>query len=352
MQINQKLVEKFFAGQCTAEEARMVSKFLADGDNREIYLNSEEWEHFEPNEKVDGELSDRIYVNVLDHIHDTIEIKRRRLRYLAYAASIALIATIGLVVYKFNSNQVSKSNVTALTKARVPARVAKFVTNTSHVKQTHTLPDGTIVELDPNSEVSYFPFDQGKRDVVLIGQALFRVHKDKTNPFTVFANNLATTVLGKVFKITAFKKGLYTKVRLIEGKVVVKAQHKLLEAGVKTVYLLPGKVFTVNMQTYVANVREVNILPAKKLEILDQNKAIVTENAIIFDNESLAGVFDALETKLNIKIKYSAGQLNKKVFTGQYEFGRDDIDSFLNMLCSLNNLTPEKTEVGYNIKKK
>lgn len=98
MQINQKLVEKFFAGQCTAEEARMVSKFLADGDNREIYLNSEEWEHFEPKEKVDGEVSDRIYVNVLDHIHDTKEMKRSRLRYLAYAASIALIATIGLVV--------------------------------------------------------------------------------------------------------------------------------------------------------------------------------------------------------------------------------------------------------------
>lgn len=352
MQINQKLVEKFFAGQCTAEEARMVSKFLSDGDNREIYLNSEEWEHFEPNEKVDSEVSDRIYVNVLDHIHDTVEIKRSRFRYLAYAASIALIATIGLVVYKFNSNQISRSNTVALVKHAVPARVAKFVSNTSNTKQIHTLPDGTIVELAPNSEVSYFPFDRGKRDVVLIGQALFRVHKDKTKPFTVFANDLATTALGTVFKITAFKKGLYTKVRLIEGKVVVRPQQKLLSEGVKTVYLLPGKVFTVNMQTYVANVKEVNILPAKKLEILDQNRAIVTENAIIFDNESLAGVFDALETKLNIKIKYSASQLNKKVFTGEYEFGRDDIDSFLNMLCSLNNLTPEKTEVGYNIKKK
>jgi transmembrane sensor len=106
------------------------------------------------------------------------------------------------------------------------------------------------------------------------------------------------------------------------------------------------------MQTYVANVKEVNILSAKKLEVLDQNKAIVTENAIIFDNEPLTGVFGALENKLNIKIKYSANQLNKKVFTGQYEFGRDDMDSFLNMLCSLNSLTAEKTEEGYTIKKK
>jgi transmembrane sensor len=352
MQINQKLVEKFFAGQCTAEEARMVSKFLADEENREIYLNGEEWAHFESKEKFDDQISDRIYVNVLDHIHDRQEVKRLRFRYLAYAASIALIATLGLLAYKFNNDKIVKSDVSTLTKNRVPARVAKFVTNTSNVKQSYTLPDGTIVELDPKSEVSYFPFDQGKRDVLLIGQALFRVHKDKTKPFTVFANNLATTALGTIFKITAFKNGLYTKVKLIEGKVVVKPQQKLLAAGVKTVYLLPGKVFTVNMQTYVANVKEVNILSAKKLEVLDQNKAIVTENAIIFDNEPLTGVFGALENKLNIKIKYSANQLNKKVFTGQYEFGRDDMDSFLNMLCSLNSLTAEKTEEGYTIKKK
>lgn len=352
MQINQKLVEKFFAGQCTAAEARLVSKFLADENNREIYLNSEEWENFEPVEKLDAKISDRIYVNVLDHIHDKQEAKRIRFRYLAYAASIALIATLGLVVYKLSNIGVVKPNYSVAKQVRPAARIEKFITNTSAIKQTYTLPDGTLVELDPKSEVSYFPFDQGKRDVTLIGQALFRVHKDKTKPFTVFANSLATTALGTVFKITAFKKDLYTKVRLIEGKVVVKPQDKLLSAGVKTVYLLPGKVFTVNMQTYMASVKPFNIVPPKKLETLDPGKATVTEAAIVFDNEPLTGVFNSLETKLNIKIQYTTNQLNKKVFTGQYEFGRDDIDAFLNMLCSLNNLTVDKTEAGYTIKKK
>jgi transmembrane sensor len=352
MQINQKLVEKFFSGQCTAEEARIVSKFLAEENNREIYLNSEDWEHFEPTEKVDGSVSDRMYVNVLDHIHSTLETKRTRLRYLAYAASLALIFTVGMLVYKFSGSQISRSNVAVLKKPEVSTRVAKFLTNTSKIKQVYTLPDGSIVELDPNSEISYFPFDQGKRDVFLIGQALFRVHKDKSKPFTVFANNLATTALGTVFKITAFKKDLYTRVRLIEGKVVVKAQHKLLSAGIKTVYLLPGKVFSVNMETYAANVKNFNIGVPKQQKGSYQNRAIITESGIVFDNEPLAGVFDALESKLNIKINYTADQLNKKVFTGQYEFGRDDIDSFLNMLCSLNSLTAEKTGEGYTIKKK
>ena len=352
MQINQKLVEKFFAGQCTADEARMVSEFLADGNNREIYLNSEEWEHFEPKEKIDKAISDRIYVNVLDHIHNKREVKRVRFRYLAYAASIALIATVGLAVYKLNNNRVAKTNFATSNKPRANTRVEKFLTNNAEVKQTYTLPDGSIVELDPKSEVSYFPFDQGKRDVTLIGQALFRVHKDKTKPFTVFANGLATTALGTVFKITAFKKGLYTKVHLIEGKVVVKPHDKLLTAGVKTVYLLPGKVFTVNMETYAAEVKVFSVMPPKQLETLDKGRAIITESAITFENEPLAGIFNTLETKLNVRIKYNTNQLNKKEFTGEFEFGRDDIDSFLTMICSMNDLIVEKTEAGYTIKKK
>ncbi|GGH12654.1 FecR family protein [Pedobacter zeae] len=351
MQINQKLVEKFFSGQCTAAEARLVSKYLADENNREVYLNSEEWEHFEPVEKVDEKISDRIYVKVLDHIHDKRETRRIRFRYLAYAASIVLIATVGLVAYKLTNNRVAKPSYVASNRSKPVTRVETFITNTSAVKKNYTLPDGTIVELYPKSEVSYFPFDQGKRDVNLTGQALFRVHKDKTKPFTVFANNLATTALGTVFKITAFKKGLYTKVRLIEGKVMVKPLSKLLSAGVETVYLLPGKVFTVNMQTYAASVKPFNVEAPKQLETLDPGKAIVTEAAIVFDNEPLSGVFNALETKLNIKINFTPSELIKMEFTGQYEFGRDDIDGFLKMIGSLNNLTVDKTDVGYTIKK-
>jgi len=353
MQITQKLVEKFFAGQCTAEEARMVSKFLEDQSNRELYLNTGEWEKFQPEEEITAKVSDGMYVKILDRIYDAAESKRSYFRYWSYAASILIVASIGLFGY-LNQRKATPANSFVSTKKvdKLQTKYAKFLTNTSNHKQNYTLPDGSIVELDPKSEISFLPFDQGKRDINLTGRALFRVHKDKAKPFTVFANNLATTALGTVFKITAFKKGTFTTVKLIEGKVVVKPNDKMLNAGVKTVYLTPGKQLTVNMQTYLAKVTNFDVAPAMKTESLDHNKAVMTESAIIFDNENLAGVFNLLENKLNIKIKYSANQLSKKVFTGQYEFGRDDADTFLNMLCSLNNLIAEKTEEGYTIKKK
>lgn len=351
MQINQKLVEKFFAGQCTAEEARMVSKFLEEPSNREIYLNPSEWEDFVVEEKVSEKVSDRVYVNVLDQIHEKKEAKRVKLKYLAYAASLVIVFSAGWLVYKVKPEpKVELSEVAKQTQKQPLVKVATFFTNTSNAKRTYTLPDGTVVELNPNSEVSFLPFDEGKRDVKLTGEGLFRVHKDKTKPFTVYANNLATTALGTVFRITAFKKGIFTKVNLIEGKVVVRPQNILELKGVQTVYLTPGKSFTVNMQTYQAVVTDINVVPTRKVEAGEPSKAIITESAINFDNESLAGVFNVLETKLNIQIKYNANQISKKVFTGQYEFGRDDADSFLKMLCELNNLVAEKTDAGYTIK--
>ncbi|WP_421941817.1 FecR family protein [Pedobacter sp.] len=351
MQINQKLVDKFFAGQCTAEEARMVSKFLEEPSNREIYLNPSDWEEFVVEDEVPGEISDRVYVNVLDHIHEKKAAKRVKLKYLAYAASVALVFSAGWLVFSTKPEpQGVLTQVVKQVKKPVAARVLTFFTNTSNTKKNYTLPDGTLVTLNPNSEVSFLPFDQGKRDVKLVGEGLFKVHKDKTKPFTVYANNLATTALGTVFSVTAFKKGVFTKVNLIEGKVVVRPQNLLELKGIKTVYLTPGKSFTVNMQTYYAVVTDLNAAPIKKVIAAEPSRAIITERAIAFDNESLAGVFNVLETKLNIQIKYNANQISKKVFTGQYEFGRDDADSFLNMLCALNNLVAEKTDAGYTIK--
>jgi ferric-dicitrate binding protein FerR (iron transport regulator) len=351
MQINHKLVEKFFAGQCTAEEARMVSKFLEEPSNREIYLNPSDWEDFVVEESVSEEISDRVYVNVLDQIHEKKEAKRVKLKYLAYAASVAIVFSAGWLVYKAKpASEVALTQVIKQVEKQPVLRVATFFTNNSKAKKNYTLPDGTIVELGPNSEVSFLPFDEGKRDVKLTGEGLFKVHKDKTKPFTVYANNLATTALGTVFRITAFKKGIFTKVNLIEGKVVVRPQNILELKGVQTVYLTPGKSFTVNMQTYQAMVSDINVAPIKKTEASEPSSAIVTETAIAFDNESLTGVFNVLETKLNIQIKYNANQISKKVFTGQYEFGRDDADSFLKMLCELNNLVAEKTDAGYTIK--
>ena len=72
--------------------------------------------------------------------------------------------------------------------------------------------------------------------------AFFKVVKDKTKPFTVFSEAIATTALGTSFTIRSFEEDSYIKVHLHTGKVVVKSTdigHKTLE---KDMYLVPDNI--------------------------------------------------------------------------------------------------------------
>ena len=73
-----------------------------------------------------------------------------------------------------------------------------------------------------------FPFQNNKREIYLEGEAYFKVAKDKTKPFTVFAGALATTALGTQFRITAKKNtpGNIT-VKLFTGKVAIRSSIRV-----------------------------------------------------------------------------------------------------------------------------
>lgn len=87
---------------------------------------------------------------------------------------------------------------------------------------TITLEDGTEVSLNSGSTLEYpGSFDEGHRDVVLHGEALFKVASDKDRPFTVHTNGVATQVLGTVFNINSYSEDSLVVVSLIEGSVKV-----------------------------------------------------------------------------------------------------------------------------------
>lgn len=350
MQIDQNLIDKFFAGKCSKEEAVAVSHFLKDPKNFNTYWDETEWKKTASDPEVDNSISEQMKVRILDQILDRQARKDTRIRVFSYAASFLLIVS-SVFLYYYPSqqapNQLHGNNI-----ALKGGNTLVILKNKSGGTEKHNLPDGSIVEIEANSEISYLPFTGNKREIFLKGEALFRVHKDKKRPFTVYASDLATTALGTIFRIYARQESLFTRVNLIEGKVVVKPRNKLLAAGVKTVYLSPGKSFSVNKESYASTVG--NFVHRDKIKTFDLAKAggstTITSDAIVFNNQSLVTVFEVLSKELNVKIDYQKNSIRKKVFSGQYEFGRDDAAGFLNMVCSLNNLKVSKTSLGYTIK--
>lgn len=88
-----------------------------------------------------------------------------------------------------------------------------------------TLPDGSVAYVHAGSELSFSPqYINGKRVVILDGEAYFKVKHDTSHPFVVQAGNVTTTVYGTEFNInTHASRGV--AVTLISGCVGVSAPH-------------------------------------------------------------------------------------------------------------------------------
>lgn len=100
------------------------------------------------------------------------------------------------------------------------------------------LSDGTVVLLNADSKIT-FPtrFTGNKRTVKLVGEAYFKVCKNKHRPFIVETGNLYTKVLGTEFNLKAYPHS-DVNVTLIKGSVVVNAEGKevMLKPGENAEY--------------------------------------------------------------------------------------------------------------------
>ena len=117
------------------------------------------------------------------------------------------------------------------------------------------LSDGTVVLLNADSKIT-FPtrFTGNKRTVKLVGEAYFKVSKNKHRPFIVETGNLYTKVLGTEFNLKAYPHS-DVNVTLIKGSVAVNAEGKevMLKPGENAEYseYKDIEVTTVDTEGYI-----------------------------------------------------------------------------------------------------
>lgn len=104
-----------------------------------------------------------------------------------------------------------------------------------------TLPDGTAVQLNAGSTLIYpRSFTGPERAVYLLGEANFKVAKDKHHPFRVKGEDFQVTALGTEFNVTIYPEATETRAVLLEGSVCVDydnmQHHTLLQPGEELVY--------------------------------------------------------------------------------------------------------------------
>jgi len=223
-----------------------------------------------------------------------------RPQWYQVAASILLLVSVGWWLNKQNVNEKpAGAYQEILSQIKEPLTETKNITDKPKLI---SLNDGSTVLLQPNSRITFTStFTGNKREVFLSGEAFFEVAKDPDKPFYVYANTLATKVLGTSFKISAFENEGSVKVVVKTGRVSVfpmtreaVAQQQADESK------LNGMVLTPNQQIVYAS-KELRltrslIADPKVLEMPIQSQSFNFKGTPIKD------VFETLEKSYGVKI--------------------------------------------------
>lgn len=190
-----------------------------------------------------------------------------------------------------------------------------------------TLPDGSVVTLNKNSELSYpTHFDGDKRNVTLKGEAFFSITANKAKPFVIDAGNSSVTVVGTTFNVKS--KNDVTEV-IVESGIVEVAKRE------KAVRLLPGQKVVVSATTdtpmsenvtdelynyYRTNEFVCNGTPLSKVVatlneayntqiVLHNSKIASLPLSVTFHNEPIEVVVDIIAKTLNLSVEKQGDQI-------------------------------------------
>jgi len=193
------------------------------------------------------------------------------------------------------------------------------------------LPDGSSVDLNAGSEISYHPYWwMLNRKVNLKGEAFFEV--EKGSKFSVESSVGITEVLGTSFNILA--RNQRYEVTCFTGEVRVQA------------------VSTSN--SVILHPKEKAILRTGQLEVdevtnVEDTRAWLS-NKIVFTSVLLKEVFQEIERQYSVKISVPQGLT--QVYTGSFD-KNESLDNILKIICRPFELSVHKSSATeYRIDKK
>lgn len=156
--------------------------------------------------------------------------------------------------------------------------------------QEIVLPDHSTVWVNAGSSLRYPDrFSKNERAVELLnGQAFFDVQRDEKRPFKVRTKDLEIAVLGTSFDVKGYEEEAFAKVSVLSGKVNVVRQGSNLTDGVQ---LEKGEQVILDIEKQ----------SLKREAIVEEAIAAWKEQRLVFDDERILDVMNALKRRYNIE---------------------------------------------------
>lgn len=206
------IIKKYLSGESSSTEQKELLEWLRkDSHISEFQSVKEEWkdeiikQEHAPEYRQD-------WFNIQDSIQEKTHAElfqvKRTLKIFRYAAIFVLLISVPSILFMMQS----KSPVQQLIYTTVAAdfgQISKVV-----------LPDSTVIWINSGSTIKYNnQFSASNRDIELIGEAFFKVHKNKYLPLVVASEDLRVKVLGTEFSVMAYPEEKNIQVVLEKGKV-------------------------------------------------------------------------------------------------------------------------------------
>ncbi|MBL7861259.1 MAG: FecR domain-containing protein [Cyclobacteriaceae bacterium] len=318
-----ELIARSLAGESTAEEEERLSTWIAQSDdNRQRFQKIKrvltlsdayyKTKQQEPNLDINQEWNH--FLTLIDSG------KERKLRpaaksyslWMRVAAAVLLVVAVGSIFNLFVSDKTT-------------------VIETADATQLITLPDGSQVTINENSQLTYSTdFGKSTRTLTLKGEAFFDVARDPQKPFIISANEATIEVLGTSFNVQAYDTGKKIEVVVATGTVKLSVptmkQAVMLQAGDRGVYSRTDKELT------NATNADINFLAWKTRKIIfietELHTVVETLNhayganiileakvpdtclvTVTFDQQSLDAVLNVLKTTLNLTYRIENGKI-------------------------------------------
>ncbi|MEO6282045.1 MAG: FecR domain-containing protein [Dyadobacter sp.] len=325
-----ELLTRYQASQSTPEENQLVEQWYELlGEPVEIPLSEEQWLAMEQKlwrkvqplaPETDGDLAYQV----------TPLWRKVALVSCGIAAMIAV--AVGL-----NWNRMGLSGQQSLI-AQVERTDWTAYRNETSKPMEVKLSDGSVVTLEPKAQLAvHKAFNQKNRDVRLLGEASFNVHRDPSRPFLVYSGDIITKVLGTTFQIRAADPGQPIQVTVQSGKVTVYRQAASVLTNVSPstgVILTPNQKATYfpDNEQFVTSIAE----DPQPIKVSADEKVPVS---LIFNETPIEDVIRQLEIIYGTEIELEQESLSHCPFTGNLT--SQALYTKLELLCGTINGTYE-----------
>ncbi len=300
-----ELADRYHRGVADEKEVRLFEEFLDRMQNPAVP------DSMDPEQQ--EKMRTRLLSKINRHVNKEAEKgKKQPWKWIGIAAAVLFITASFLFLLSGSYSGWNDETVA----------VIQTKTTKRGQKSTIHLPDGTIVKLNSESELSFSDFTgTGAREVSLKGEAFFDVAKDPERPFIVKSGGLQTTVLGTSFNISSYHDSDLQQVTVATGKVKVQQEGKN-----EFVMLLPREQASFDVRTAQLSKNTVDI-----------SRFISWKDGIIYlDKVTLADAAGMLEKWYGVNIEFENDGIRSCILSGTYR--NDDLKNILDGIKYIKNI--------------